>query len=95
MLDNLSTGSYHSIEEHNLFIHVLNLYADIRDYESCLAACEGIDRITHQAALGSVPRSINDPLTTNAVNITGTLNIYTAAKEKKLTGLCMRPVHLW
>jgi UDP-N-acetylglucosamine/UDP-N-acetylgalactosamine 4-epimerase len=47
-----------------------------------LDACEGIHLISHQAALGSVPRSINDPLTTNEVNITGTLNIFTAAKEK-------------
>lgn len=84
VLDNLSTGSYHNIEEHNGNPRFEFVHADIRDYESCLAACEGIDRITHQAALGSVPRSINDPLTTNAVNITGTLNIYTAAKEKKI-----------
>src|SRR6476646_1110770 len=46
--------------------------------------CEGIDLISHQAALGSVPRSINDPLTTNEVNITGTLNIFNAAKENKI-----------
>src|SRR5205823_9041800 len=45
-------------------------------------ACDGIDLISHQAALGSVPRSINDPLTTNEVNVSGTLNIFTAAKEK-------------
>ena len=57
---------------------------DITDYNTCLEACENIDYISHQAALGSVPRSINDPLTTNNVNITGTLNIFTAAKEKKI-----------
>ena len=57
---------------------------DIRSYETCLQACDGIDLISHQAALGSVPRSINDPLTTNEVNITGTLNIFTAAKEKNI-----------
>jgi UDP-N-acetylglucosamine/UDP-N-acetylgalactosamine 4-epimerase len=47
-------------------------------------ACEGVDLISHQAALGSVPRSVADPLTTNEVNITGTLNIFTAAKDKKV-----------
>ena len=60
------------------------MQADIRDYSSCVTACEGINAISHQAALGSVPRSINDPLTTNDVNITGTLNIFTAAKEKNV-----------
>ena len=55
-----------------------------RNFETCLHACDGIDFISHQAALGSVPRSIDDPLTTNNVNITGTLNIFTAAKEKKV-----------
>jgi UDP-N-acetylglucosamine 4-epimerase len=57
---------------------------DIRDFDACLKVCDGIDYISHQAALGSVPRSINDPLTSNNVNITGTLNIFTAAKEKKV-----------
>ncbi|HUR66354.1 MAG TPA: SDR family oxidoreductase [Chitinophagaceae bacterium] len=84
VMDNFSTGSAHNIKEfldHPRFeLHE----ADICDYSECLRACEGIDRITHQAALGSVPRSINDPLTTNEVNITGTLNIFTAAKEKNI-----------
>jgi nucleoside-diphosphate-sugar epimerase len=53
---------------------------DIRDKDLCIAACEGIDTVFHLAALGSVPRSIEDPITTNAVNITGTLNILTAAR---------------
>lgn len=52
---------------------------DIRDFNTCLLAVKGIDLITHQAARGSVPRSIKDPLTTNEVNITGTLNIFQAA----------------
>lgn len=82
VLDNLTTGSLQNVEEFtgNPRFHLLE--GDIRDYQTCLDACEGIDRISHQAALGSVPRSINDPLTTNNVNITGTLNIFTAAKEK-------------
>lgn len=81
VLDNLATGSKENLaafQENSKFeFH----QSDIRDYAACLQACEGIDRITHQAALGSVPRSIKDPLTTNDVNITGTLNIFTAAKE--------------
>jgi UDP-N-acetylglucosamine/UDP-N-acetylgalactosamine 4-epimerase len=84
VLDNLSTGYLHNIEE---FLDNPNFEfseGDIRDYDTCLKACDDIDLISHQAALGSVPRSINDPLTTNAVNITGTLNIFTAAKEKSI-----------
>ena len=82
VIDNLSTGSLKNIDGfigHSKFQFV---EADIRNYESCLEACDEIDAVSHQAALGSVPRSINDPLTTNAVNITGTLNIFNAAKEK-------------
>ena len=81
VLDNLSTGDINNIKaflDHPKFEFI---EGDIRDYNTCLKACEGIDRITHQAALGSVPRSIKDPVTTNAVNIAGTLNVFTAAKE--------------
>ena len=84
VLDNLSTGSIKNIESlltHTKFEFV---QGDIRDYKLCLECCKNIDMISHQAALGSVPRSINDPLTTNEVNITGTLNIFTAAKEQKV-----------
>jgi UDP-N-acetylglucosamine 4-epimerase len=81
-MDNLATGSLKNIEEFETNGKFEYIQADIRDYEACMAACENIDGISHQAALGSVPRSINDPLTTNNVNITGTLNIFTAAKEK-------------
>jgi UDP-N-acetylglucosamine 4-epimerase len=84
VLDNLSTGSLKNIEEFMQNPRFEFIKGDIRDYDTCLSACEGIDLISHQAALGSVPRSINDPLTTNDVNITGTLNIFTAAKEKKV-----------
>lgn len=82
VLDNLATGSFHNLEEYNGDARFEMLQGDIRDYASCLKACEGIDLISHQAALGSVPRSINDPLTSNEVNITGTLNIYNAARER-------------
>ena len=82
ILDNLATGSLRNIQELLTDPRVLFIEGDIRDYDTCLRACEGVNYISHQAALGSVPRSINDPLTSNNVNITGTLNVFTAAKEK-------------
>jgi UDP-N-acetylglucosamine 4-epimerase len=81
VLDNLATGTLKNIEEFTANPKFEFLEGDIRSFDTCLKACTGIDRISHQAALGSVPRSIKDPLTTNDVNITGTLNIFTAAKE--------------
>ena len=84
VLDNLSTGSLNNIEQFLPDPKFEFTEGDIRDYTTCLVACDAIDVISHQAALGSVPRSINDPLTTNDVNITGTLNIFTAAKEKNI-----------
>jgi UDP-N-acetylglucosamine 4-epimerase len=81
VFDNLATGSLKNIEPFEGNSKFEFLQGDIRSYSECLQACNGIDLISHQAALGSVPRSINDPLTTNDVNITGTLNIFTAAKE--------------
>ena len=85
VLDNLATGSLDNIASFRDDARFEFIEGDIRNYDTCLLSCETIDLITHQAALGSVPRSINDPLTTNDVNITGTLNIFTAAKEKKCT----------
>ncbi len=82
VFDNLATGSLKNVEEFKNNPKFEFVEGDIRDFQSCMQACHGIDLISHQAALGSVPRSINDPLTTNDVNITGTLNIFTAAKEK-------------
>jgi UDP-N-acetylglucosamine 4-epimerase len=84
VLDNLATGSMNNISTLITDSKFEFIEGDIRDYYTCLEACENIDLISHQAALGSVPRSINDPLTTNDVNINGTLNIFTAAKEKKI-----------
>jgi UDP-N-acetylglucosamine/UDP-N-acetylgalactosamine 4-epimerase len=81
VFDNLATGSVKNIEEFETNSKFEFIQGDIRNYDSCLEACNGMDSVSHQAALGSVPRSINDPLTTNEVNITGTLNIFTAAKE--------------
>ncbi len=83
-LDNLSTGKLSNIE------HLLGredfkfIEGDIRYLETCNEACEGVDYILHQAALGSVPRSINDPITTNEVNVTGFLNILVAARDNKV-----------
>lgn len=84
VLDNLSTGHMHNLKDflnHPAFEFV---QGDIRSFETCLAACDSIDLISHQAALGSVPRSIKDPITTNEVNITGTLNIFKAAVDHNI-----------
>jgi len=80
ILDNLATGFRENIEQYLSDPNVEFIEGDIRDSETCLAACQDINLISHQAALGSVPRSVKDPVTTNAVNIDGTLNIYNAAK---------------
>ena len=81
ILDNLSTGNKNNITS---FIgdKVEFMYGDITNLETCRKACEGMDRICHQAALGSVPRSINDPLSSHQSNVNGFLNILLAAKEK-------------
>jgi len=81
VLDNLATGSEKNIFEFHSNPKFEFVNGDIRDFETCLKSMEGIERICHQAALGSVPRSILDPITSNNVNITGTLNIFTAAKD--------------
>lgn len=81
VLDNLSNGYYENIKD---FVGLPNfefIEGDIRDLETCKSAVTGIDYISHQAALGSVPRSIADPLTSNDVNVSGFLNILAAAKE--------------
>ena len=83
VLDNLSTGNIQNIEKYIGHSNFEFIEGDIRDFEICKKATENIDYITHQAALGSVPRSIKDPLLTNSVNISGFLNILTAAKEEK------------
>ncbi len=84
VLDNLETGRFANIsafKNHDKFEFI---EGDIRNYGSCVGAAEGIDIISHQAALGSVPRSVKDPITTHEVNATGTLNIFNAAREKKI-----------
>ena len=84
VLDNLSTGSKSNIKE---FLDNSNfefVEGDIRDFDLVLNLTKDVNYISHQAALGSVPRSIDDPLTSNDVNISGTLNLFYAAKENKI-----------
>jgi UDP-N-acetylglucosamine/UDP-N-acetylgalactosamine 4-epimerase len=84
VLDNLATGSLANIESFQFDQRFEFVQGDIRSFDTCREVMDGIDAITHQAALGSVPRSIQDPLVTNEVNISGTLNIFTAAKEANI-----------
>lgn len=81
VLDNLSTGHLQNIDPYlsNPSFEFIN--GDIRDLKTCTSACIGMDFVLHQAALGSVPRSIVDPITTNEVNITGFLNMLVAVKD--------------
>ena len=79
VLDNFSTGKRDNLKEFNSDIELLE--GDIRSYHIVRQAVSGIEIILHQAALPSVPRSINDPITTNEVNVMGTLNILDAAKD--------------
>ncbi len=83
VLDNLATGFMKNLEPFRDTPNFEFLEGDIRDLETCKKAMDGIDYVSHQAALGSVPRSINDPLTSNEVNVTGFLNMLVAQKESK------------
>ncbi len=81
VLDNFSTGFHHNIE---LFLDnpkFTLIEGDIRDLEICKKACSNQDYVLHEAALGSVPRSIEDPITSNDVNISGFLNMLVAARD--------------
>ncbi len=80
-LDNFCTGHRRNIEQLLENTSFTLIEGDIRDMETCQAAVKGCTHVCHQAALGSVPRSVTDPLTTNEINITGTLNLLIAAKE--------------
>ena len=81
VLDNLATGFRKNLDAFQDNPSFEFLEGDIRDLETCKKAMDGIDYVSHQAALGSVPRSINDPLTSNEVNVTGFLNMLVAQKE--------------
>ena len=81
VLDDLSNGYYENIEEFESHPKFEFIKGDICDYQTCLDAIKGIDKISHQAALGSVPRSIENPMRSTEVNILGTVNVLHAAKE--------------
>ncbi|WP_282163168.1 SDR family oxidoreductase [Ulvibacterium marinum] len=82
-LDNFATGKRTNIEPLLKSPNFQLLEGDIRNLEDCERACERVDFVLHQAALGSVPRSINDPITSNAVNVSGFLNMLVAARNAK------------
>jgi nucleoside-diphosphate-sugar epimerase len=78
VLDNLATGHRHNLA--SVWKDIEFVEGDLRDPATCARACEGIDTVFHLGALGSVPRSIDDPITSNAVNVIGTLNLLVAAR---------------
>lgn len=90
-LDNFATGHQYNLDEVQGLVTPEQwagftfIEGDIRNLEDCQKACLGVDYVLHQAALGSVPRSIADPITTNAANITGFLNMLVAARDAQVT----------
>lgn len=84
VLDNLETGRLTNISSFRNNSRFEFIKGDIRNYAVCFSAAQGMDLISHQAALGSVPRSVKDPITTHEVNATGTLNIFNAARESNI-----------
>ena len=89
-LDNLSTGHQRNLDEVQSLVtsgqwqNFRFMQADICNLADCQIACTGVDYVLHQAALGSVPRSVEDPITTNASNVTGFLNMLVAARNSKV-----------
>ena len=89
-LDNFATGHRRNLDEVRSAVEPAQwarftfLEGDIRDLDACRRAADGVDYVLHQAALGSVPRSLNDPITTNEVNISGFLNMLVAARDAKV-----------
>jgi UDP-N-acetylglucosamine/UDP-N-acetylgalactosamine 4-epimerase len=89
-LDNFSTGKQSNLDEIERSVGLAKwnrfkfIQGDIRSLDVCHEGCQGVDYVLHQAALGSVPRSIEDPLNTNSVNITGFLNMLVAARDAKV-----------
>lgn len=88
-LDNFATGHQHNLDEVKELVgskaweNFTFIDGDIRKIDDCKRACQGVDYVLHQAALGSVSRSIADPITTNDTNVTGFLNMITAARDAK------------
>jgi UDP-N-acetylglucosamine/UDP-N-acetylgalactosamine 4-epimerase len=91
-LDNFATGHRHNLEEVQTLVgegawgRFRLIEGDIRDLDACRTACDGVDYVLHQAALGSVPRSVEDPITTNGANIDGFLNMLVAARDAGVKG---------
>lgn len=89
-LDNFATGFQHNLDEVQTLVTPAQwarftfMPGDIRNLDDCQRACEGVDYVLHQAALGSVPRSLADPISTNSANITGFLNMLVAAKDAQV-----------
>ena len=89
-LDNFSTGNRWNLAEVKKQVgpacwkNYKFISGDIRDLKTCQRACQGVDFVSHQAALGSVPRSIEDPLTSNACNLTGSVHMLVAARDHKV-----------
>jgi UDP-N-acetylglucosamine 4-epimerase len=89
-LDNFATGHQHNLDEVQTLVtpaqwsNFCFILGDIRNLADCQKACDGVGYVLHQAALGSVPRSLEDPITTNGTNITGFLNMMVAARDAKV-----------
>ncbi|WPO98861.1 NAD-dependent epimerase/dehydratase family protein [Pseudomonas sp. HR96] len=89
-LDNFATGYQRNLDEVRLLVterqwsRFTLIQGDIRNLADCQRACEGVDYVLHQAALGSVPRSVNDPILTDGTNIGGFLNMLVAARDAKV-----------
>lgn len=89
-LDNFATGHQRNLDEVQTLVSAEEwqrfhfIEGDIRNLQACQKACEGVDYVLHQAALGSVPRSIADPITTNDTNISGFLNMLVAARDAEV-----------
>ena len=90
-LDNFATGHQRNLDEVQQLVSPAQwarfrfVEGDIRRLEACQTACSGVDHVLHQAALGSVPRSLDDPITSNATNIDGFLNMLVAARDAKVS----------
>ena len=89
-LDNFATGHQHNLDQVSELVGAAAwqrfdfIHGDIRQLADCARACEGVDFVLHQAALGSVSRSIADPIATNETNVTGFLNMLTASRDAKV-----------
>ncbi|WP_163407820.1 SDR family oxidoreductase [Flavobacterium ajazii] len=83
-LDNFSTGHHHNLKDFLINPDFKLIEGDIRNINDCVLAVQDVNYVLHQAALGSVPRSINDPITTNDVNVSGFLNMLVSARDAKV-----------